>query len=110
MNFAEMMPQSLTYWPPGSPDGYGQVAFGSPVLVACRWQEDQKLFRDANGQEVMSEAVVYSETELALHGYVALGDQTSQADPRVLAEAREVRQVGASRSLDASEVLRKAWL
>lgn len=111
MNLVEMMPHQLTYWPPASPDGFGQVVFGAPVFpVACRWQDTQKIFRDASGQEVMSEAIVYLETDLALNGYVVLGDQSAESDPRNLDAAREIRQTNSSASLDGDQALRKVWL
>lgn len=106
-----MMPHSLTYWPPAGNDGYGRLSFAAPTYpVKARWQDTQKLFRDAQGRDVMSEAIVYPASELAIAGYVALGDQTAQADPRELADAREIRQSGASPSLDGSETLYKVWL
>lgn len=110
MDVADLMNQSATYWPPSGNDGFGSLTYGSPVLIACRWQDVQKLFRDANGREVMSEAIVYPDRDVAAAGRIALGDQTATADPLQVSGSKEIRQTGLSPSLDADASLRKVWL
>ena len=108
------MTQEATYWPPGTPDGFGGLDFTAsvPVLVMCRWQNDAVLFRDAQGREITSSAVVYPDRELALRGFIALGDLTSSGagTPSEAAGAFEVRQVAASPSLAGDEILHKVFL
>lgn len=110
ISFARYMPQTLTYWAPGAADGFGGVAYAAPVLVSCRWQDVAELFRDAQGREVMSAAIVYPAIPLALRGYTALSDHTAFASPRQVAGAREIRQTGFSTDLDNTESLNKLWL
>jgi hypothetical protein len=108
------MTQEATYWPPGIPDGFGGLDFAAsvPVLITCRWQTDAVLFRDTQGREITSSAVVYPDRELALRGFLALGDFTSSGarTPSEAAGAFEVRQVAASPSLSGDEILHKAFL
>src|SRR5262245_37405445 len=37
-----------------------------PVLISCRWQDTQVLFRDSKGREVTSSSVVYPDRRLAI--------------------------------------------
>lgn len=110
MDVTEHMHQAATYWPPAGNDGYGLVGFGAPVLIACRWQDTQKMFRDAQGRDVMSEAVVYPDQRVEVGGYLALEDQTATASPRDVGAAREIRQAGVSPSLDDDTELVKVYL
>ena len=111
--YARNMPHTATYWAPGVPDGFGGMDFSSvtPVVIACRWQDRQELFRDTQGNQVMSVAIVYPAQAVALQGYLARGDAGTAVigDPRE-AGALEVRAVGSSPSLSGDEELNKAWL
>jgi hypothetical protein len=112
--YSGSMTQEATYWPPGVPDGFGGLNFAAsvPVLLLCRWQDDAVLFRDSQGREITSSAVVYPDREIAVRGFLALGDLTASGagtSPEA-AGAFEVRQVAASPSLAGDEILHKAFL
>lgn len=107
--YTQDMTQLATYWPPAGADGFGSTTFGAPAGIACRWQDRGVLFRDVQGREVTSSAVVYVDSPLLPSGYLALGGHV-EADPHAVAGAKEVRQVGMSPDLDGAEVLHKAWL
>lgn len=98
--------QDASYWPPAGNDGYGGVAYGAAVAIKCRWQDVAELFRNAQGQEVTSSAVVYVDRALAIRGKLALGIITGTPP----AAAREIRQTGSSPSVDAQRALLKVWL
>ena len=104
--FTRNMPQDATYWPPGSNDGTGGRTLGAAVTIKCRWQDTSVLFRDSNGQEVVSEAVVYVDRTLLLRGKLALG--THVGSPPTT--AREIRQVNASSNLTNTSTLNKVIL
>ena len=101
--------QDATYWPPGAGDGFGGVAYGAAVAIKCRWQDKIELFRNAQGQEVASSAVIYIDREVQPKGIVALGDYTDLDDPLSVYGAREVGFFGASPSVNATKALYKAW-
>lgn len=111
--YTDNMPHVATYWAPGVPDQFGGLDFGSitPVVINCRWQDDNELFRDSSSREVMSDAVVYPDQQLELRGMLVRGDAgtATSVDPRVIG-AREIRKVGASPSLCDELVLNKVWL
>lgn len=105
--YTESMPDTCTYWPPAGNDGYGGNGYGAPVSLACRWQNVAKLFRDPQGREVVSDAIVYTGGEVLNKGKLFQGVSVADTPPD---EAVEIRQVDRSPSLDGSEVLTKAYL
>lgn len=66
--------QVCVYW--GSPenDGYGGRTFDDPVEVNCRWEDKKELFKDDEGNETLSNSVVYVNQDLDQEGYLYLGD------------------------------------
>jgi hypothetical protein len=101
------MEQDATYWAPGAYDGFGSRVLFDPILIKCRWQDTSVLFRNAQGEEVVSEAVVYADRQLAIGGYLALGDNLTN-DP--LSVGKEIRQRQRSPSLSNDEELEKVML
>ncbi len=104
--YAHNMPQTATYWAPGATDEFGAVAFGAGVPVACRWQDDAQMMRDAEGREFISRAIIYCDHAAARQGFIALGDFVG-SDPRALEGAHQIRQVMLSPSLDGAVQLCK---
>ncbi|MCW5678453.1 MAG: hypothetical protein KIT65_10965 [Xanthobacteraceae bacterium] len=104
--YTENMTQAATYWPPSANDGFGGVSYGAATQILCRWQNAQKLFRDAQGQEVMSEAIVYVDRALQNKGKLKLGTHAGSAP----SDALEIRSVQVSPSLDGTQELNKVML
>lgn len=109
LNRTRRMLQTATYWGPATDDGLGNLTFPAPSTLSVRWEQKQELFRDAEAREVMSNAVVYAPSPLAIRGYLAEGDQTGFGDPRD-AGGREIRQQYTVPNLRATEQLSKVWL
>ncbi len=101
--------QAVTYWPPSTADAYGRSTYGPPVKIRGRWEDKVELFIDAQGREDRSEAVVYVSRDVVNGGYLYLGVSTN-ADPTVVAGAKEIRQTGKSPTLKANSFARKAML
>lgn len=99
----------VTYWAPGTPDGYGGYAYAAPVKLKGRWEDRQDLFLDDRGEERKAEGVVYVDRDVETEGYLFLG-KSSATDPTTVAGAREVRQYRKLRSLTGRTTVRKAWL
>lgn len=110
MELSSYRNQKATYWPASSISDFGETVFGDPVLIDCRWQDDAILFRDTQGREVTSSAIVYPDRSLGVRGWLALGDKTSSDDPRDVVGAYEIRQFGTTYSLSAVDVIYKAYL
>lgn len=71
--YTRHMTQDLSYWAPLSANEFNEITFAAPVTLKCRWENKNVLFRDSNGQEVTSAAVIYPVQALELKGYVKLG-------------------------------------
>ena len=107
MSYARHMRDDATFWPRSGNDGFGGVEYDAPIAVKCRWQDQQVLARDAEGNEFTSSAIVYTAQALAPEGRVALG---SFNDAEPVDSSREVRQVGISPNLRQTTELHKSWL
>jgi hypothetical protein len=103
------MTKTATYWPPGAANLYGKIALDSPIKIKCRWQEKAELFKDAQGNQLVSSAIVYPNQVLSREGYLFLGESVSTS-PRDVSGAFEIKQIGSSPSLNGSEELNTAWL
>lgn len=108
-NRARSMQQDATYWPPLVSDKFGNKGFAEPVPIKCRWQNDSIMFRDAAGREVLSQAVVYSDSALEIGGYLYLG-LVEYDMPNETPFAYEIRQTNRTENLKATEFLNKVWL
>jgi hypothetical protein len=107
--------QTLVYWGPAGVNGFGESLFQDPVELACRWEDKRELFRNKEGQEVMSSSVVYPVSAVSLGGYLFLGtladlSSAEEDNPRLVQNAKEVRSTGASSNLKGTEWVYKAWL
>lgn len=103
MIYTRNMTQAATYYPPTGQDAFGQVSYGAGQDVLVRWQDKADLFRDAQGREVVSSAVVYVNQDCAIGGKIGLGSAA-------VTQAREIRNVGRTPSLGGRQELIKLWL
>ena len=101
--------ETVTYWAPGTPDGYGGMSFADPVKIKARWEQRTELFRDSQGEEVRSMAVVYLGQDVEKGGYLYQG-YTKTKDPTTLGDAWEIRQFRKQTDLAGKVTERKAWL
>lgn len=89
--------KKLTYWSKGAPDGFGGVAWDTPVNLNGRWEERTEQFVDAKGDEQKSEAVVYVDIDTEIGGYILNGTSTAASpltvtspEPKEIKEARKI--------------------
>ena len=108
--YTKNMNQSATYWPPAAPNGYGETDFAGAEVISCRWQDDAVLFRDAQGREMTSSAVVYTESQLENGGYLILGDYYDSGNDPHSVGAKEIRQVYTTQNLKNTVTLNKVFL
>lgn len=101
--------QKATHWV-ATADGFGGFTFGSPTDLNCRWEKRNETFRDSQGEEVTSNALVYLSADVAIGDYLFEGESTA-ADPTTLGEdARRVRQFNKITDLRNIESQRLAYL
>jgi hypothetical protein len=108
-NYARNMKQTATYWARTGQNAAAEPTFAAPVAVQCRWEDKAVLFKDAEGRERMSRAIVYPATPLQLQGWLFLGTSAT-ANPRTVVGAFEILQTGASPNLGNTLTLNKVFL
>jgi hypothetical protein len=106
--YTHNMTETLTYWAQSGNTPSGGSTFTAPTEISGRWQQRQVLFRDAQGVERVSEAVVYVDRELMNGGYLFRGSSAA-ADP-IAAGGKEIRAVQQSPSLGNEQTLHKVML
>jgi len=84
--------QICVYWGNPVEDGQGGKTYDDPVEIYCRWEEDQQLFTDDNGQSIISRAVVYLLQDVDKNGMLFLGDlddldSDQEGDPSIVETA-----------------------
>lgn len=110
------MNQQATYWAPAGNDGFGSKVFADPVLIRCRWQNEDNIVKNVDGVEVKTANVVYPDRELSVRGFLALGDHTGVGreigvrDTTRNVPAWEIISSGASPALHSDTVLYKVFL
>ena len=113
---SRLLNDAITHWPAPTSDGYGGFTFGTPVLLAGRWEEKQELFRDAAGRETVSQAHVFVSGDVAEGDYLACGDFRTTANPTTGGAgsngigAHPIRSYSRSTNLRNTDSVRKAIL
>lgn len=100
--------QKATNWV-STADGFGGYTYTAPVVLDCRWETRFETFRDSQGEEVTSNALVYLSADVKIGSYLFEGVSTA-VDPTTLSEARRVRQFNKLTDLRNIEVQRLAFL
>lgn len=113
MDFTNKLNQTAVYWGNPQPSGYGGYTYADGVEVSVRWEDKQETFVSAAGNESLSRAIVYANTDMVNEGYLYLGELTDLgsdiSDPTQV-DSYEIKAVAKIPSLDATQFLRKAWL
>jgi len=101
--------QNASYWPPGTPDGFGGVNFGAPTTIKARWEDKAVLFIDRAGVESRARARIYVNQDVELRGYIYLGVSAS-TDPTTVDGAYEIRDFRKTPNLQATEFERRVLI
>lgn len=116
--------QTAVYW--GNPvnNGYGGFNYDDPIEIKCRWEESNQVVVEMNGEQVISRAIVYTDTDLQENGVLFLGDMediiessgesSGEMTPLSLSESQRpyvIRRWEKKPSLNStSDYIRKAYL
>ena len=104
-----ILKQTITYWAPATPDGYGNRSFASPVSLKGRYEEKLVLFIDETGREARSDAQVLLGQDVLQQGYLYLG-LSGAVDPSTVSGAHEIRGFEKIPSIRGTKFVRKALL
>jgi hypothetical protein len=106
MSYTSLLQSTATYWAPATPDGFGGITYASPTTFLCRWQDVTDNFQDTEGEEFISDAIVYTTSELADNGWLYLGT-SAQGDPQDQAGAHRIRRREKTQTPNGSIVVYK---
>ncbi len=81
--------QDFTYRPFVEVDARGIVTYGPAVAARCRYQPSQRLIRDASGQAVAEEAVLFTEAAVTERDLVWPPGVEVPADPEDTTGSRQ---------------------
>lgn len=100
-----------TYWvSSGGLDAYGNYSTYTSQSIDVRWEDKTELYvMDDVGQELRSSAVVYTETEIEVNGWLYLG-QSSETSPKSQTGAKQVMKVNKIKSLKGNNIIYKIML
>ena len=108
--------QIATYWGTGVIDGYGKRAFTAPTSIMVRWQDQNALKIQKNGEDIHCIAIVYVQDTLELGGYLILGDYTGN-DPVITAvtdpttiDANIIFDIDTCQSVTTTDLNRRVFL
>jgi hypothetical protein len=115
MNVDKYLQQKAVYW--GSPiqGAFGGKTFADPVEIDCRWRDRREIFQLANGEQVVSRAVILVDRDVDEQGMLYLGElddleSSQQANPMTISRAYPIRRFDKIPDRTASNFLRKAYL
>jgi len=112
MNFGRKLPDVATYFGSPTTDGFGAVTFATPVLINCRWSEANIKFMTATGDEAVSRAVIHTDQDLDVGGYLYHGELNTNTvlDPSTIKKAYPIRQFLVSPDIANLQFNRRAML
>jgi len=109
MSYSNLLTQSLTYWSPASNDGTGDLIYNTPVAILGRYQQVVDNYQDSNGEEWISDGVVYTGTQLVQNGFIYPGTSVA-SDPQDVEGAYRVRRLSTSQNPNGSIIVYKCVL
>jgi len=101
---------NCTYWEKESLDGYGNIVYRSPRVINVRWEDKQLLFINKAGNQLLSQAIVYSNINIVDESYLYLGTTRSVINPLTLKYAFKVKAVSKITNLNNTNMVVKVWL
>jgi len=114
MNIVKKCNQIAVYWGSPTPSGRGGFTYASAIEIICRWEKKQQLFINDQGEQELSQAIVYVNQDVDVGGYLYLGEESeldsAHDDPEVISGAYRIKAYAKTTSLSATEYVRKVWL
>ena len=102
-------PQMVTYWARGTSNGFTEESYVSPIVINVRWEDKSERFLTDEGEELRSRAVVYSQINLDLKGFLYLGSSLDP-DPNNVPGSFQIMRFDKTTNLNGTKTERKAWL
>lgn len=108
--YTDMLTEKATYWKVQN-DGYGGIEIvEGPVVISCRWEEKNELARDEEGNEFVTDSIVFVDVDLEGGWYLYQGESSANTASEVQNIAYEIRKFQKIPSVDGDEYERKTLL
>lgn len=98
--------QTCVYWPKNGTDRYGNPTAGTPVELACRWENNITNAIAFDGVEYTKSATVYLKDEVVVDGWLYLG--TLDTAPATPPQEHRIRRVDKIPAIENDEVIYQA--
>lgn len=115
--FTRLLRQTVVYWETDSTDVFGNTSWEAGIEIKARWEEQAEDVLNADGENVVSKAVVYvdGDQDIVMDGVMFLGVKSSLTtaqipDPDRVANAYRIIAVRNSPELRNRRSLKKLWL
>jgi hypothetical protein len=110
----KMRKQTATWWGQTSVmDDFGNFQFNAPLEISVRWEDVVTEFIDPNGDQQMSQGIVYVDRDVNVGDVLILSALTDVGDPDNPKEnygAWEIKRFDKLPSFKANEFLRTCYL
>jgi len=108
--YARYLKQTITYWAFASgTNAWNDEAFVTPVTLSGRWETTTDRFMDLEGNEVVSNSIVYLNQDVTERGFLYLGESVA-ADPKEVQGAYPIRKFQKVPTFRLGDFMRKAYL
>lgn len=108
---SDKLMEDITWWSVTAGDGYGGDAVASPVLIKGRWEDRQeKYIGQIDRRELISNAIIFTDRDVAVGDYLCRGDQVAQVNPTLVGGAYKIQQFRRVSDLRNVEYVRRAVL
>lgn len=102
--------QTITYWAFDSGiNAWSDESFDTPVTLSGRWEDTVIRYMDLEGNEVVSDAIVYLNQDVTERGFLYLGE-SSASDPKEVQGAYPIRKYQKVPTFRLGDFIRKAYL
>lgn len=95
MSYLSLLTDTITYWAPSTPDGYGGKTFAAPTQLSARFQKSNEELLDDAGQSFVSIATVYTTQDVEFGGFISNGT-SAETNPLNLDTAYRIRRTRVS--------------
>jgi hypothetical protein len=85
--------QEATYWGAPVHNNWGGTDYGQPRVIMVRWHEKTERFLNREGQDQLSNAIVFLPEEIDEFGYLAMGDVSNVAKPEDTDKAFQIQRI-----------------
>ena len=86
--------QKAVHWPKTGTDGYGTDTYDTPTEYLVNWQDKVQSVIGQSGNEVLSRAVVFCNSDFSVDDYLYLGDlddlSSSTVGPEDVSVSRKI--------------------